>query len=787
MKDYRNMFRIFLQASLCAIFVLVYLQDNYGQNSNTDNDSFSEELHIVTDRDIYFAGEEVYLKIYKFNRHTHTPENISKVVYLDIFDNYNNPLIQVKTGIDGYSGSAWFRLPDTIPTGNYLIRAYTGWMKNFSGDLFSARRISVINPFENIKNLRVPVNETLPDTVLFFPETGSIVTGVDNRIGIECLANSGDPVRVSGVVINSSNDTVCHIQTDNSGTGFFTIRPAQSQDMFFVTRVKDGPDKRFILPPATNSGITFSVEDNRAAGQINLFIRKSPGTTIINQVLNLVYSPASMKPFTRYIYPVIDSVISLRHKDLPAGLAKVTITDTDGKILASRWVWNDVTEEIKITLNINSRSPSARGKVKIGINTSDLNGNPVESDLTISVVKSFTTDDSPYREMTRSIGLPSTESFTTGQIFPEINDYLIFLPFSDALLNINSTDFIPEYYPETYGHSISGNLRNRLTGEPLKNEIISLSFVGKPALCRFTHTDEKGDFSFISREEGPREIVVQPVSRELKGCIVRINDPFILAHKRIYLPPFYLDTSRLDEINNAIIAIQVGNIYTRELNPQKADLNKPEEFDFYGDPDKTILLSDFIELTSLKEVIKEIVPGVTTNTTNDRRNFKMINRHPTGPFENSPMVILDGVPVNDIDIVLGIKPSEIERIEVVNTRYFISDLVIEGIINFKSLKGDLSAIEFDRSIFRREYTGLQPYRKFHLPDYSTDSLRRSRIPDFRNILFWEPELKTGKNGTAEAEFYTSDEPGEYSIIVEGVTRDGKTGHAKVSFRVDDSQ
>lgn len=787
MKNHKNLFRIFLQASFCALCVLFSIRDNYGQNSDLDDDSFSEELHVVTDRDIYFAGEEVYLKIYKFNRHTHTPENISKVAYLDMFDRYNNPVIQVKTGINGYSGSVWFRLPDTIPTGNYLIRSYTGWMKNFSGDLFSARRISVINPFENIKNLRVPINETLPDTVLFFPETGSVVAGVDNRVGVKCLTNSGDPVRVSGVIINGSNDTLCHIQTDNKGTGFFTIRPAQSQEMFFVTRVKNRPDKRFNLPRVKDSGITFSVEADRAADQMNLHIRKSPGTTITSQVLNLVYAPVSMKSFTRYIYPGSDTVISLRQKDLPAGLAKVMITNIDRKILASRWVWNDETEELKIIVNIDPRSPLTRGKVKIGINTSDQKGYSAECDLTISVVKYFTTDDLPYREMTRFIGLPSTELFTTGQIAPEINDYLIFLSFSDAILNSNSAGFIQEYYPEIYGHLISGNIRNRLTGEPLKNQIISLSFVGKKALCRFSHTDEKGDFSFISREVGLREIVVQPVSQELKGSIVRINDPFILAHKRIDLPPLYLDTSHLDEINNAVIAMQVRNIYAQELNPQKADQNKPKEFDFYGDPDKTIMLSDFIELASLKEVIKEIVPGVTTNTTNYRRNFKMVNKHPTDPFENSPMVILDGVPVNDIDMVLGIKPSEIERIEVLNTRYFISDLVIEGIINFKSHKGDLSTIEFDRSIFRREYTGLQPYREFHFPEYSTDSLRRSRIPDFRNTLFWEPGLKTDKNGIAVVEFYTSDEPCEYSVIIEGVTRDGKRGRTKVSFRVNDSQ
>ncbi|MDZ7633342.1 MAG: hypothetical protein U5L72_02430 [Bacteroidales bacterium] len=32
---------------------------------------------------------------------------------------------------------------------------------------------------------------------------------------------------------------------------------------------------------------------------------------------------------------------------------------------------------------------------------------------------------------------------------------------------------------------------------------------------------------------------------------------------------------------------------------------------FFGEPDRTILLSEYIELTTLKEVFKEIVPGLS--------------------------------------------------------------------------------------------------------------------------------------------------------------------------------
>jgi hypothetical protein len=334
---------------------------------------------------------------------------------------------------------------------------------------------------------------------------------------------------------------------------------------------------------------------------------------------------------------------------------------------------------------------------------------------------------------------------------------------------------------------ISGTIVSRTTGEPLKNESICLSFVGKHALCRFARTDDDGRFSFISKEKGIREIVIHPVNARQEEYYVELNNPFDMHPVDYNMPPLYIDTSMLDDINNAIIAMQVRKIYLTPERQSSEMKNGNAERDFYGDPEKRILFSGFIELKSLREVIKEIVPGVTTNRTNNTSNFRMINKYPTRPFEKSPLVILDGVPVQNIDEVLNIRPAEMEQIDVVNTRYFISGEVIEGIINFRSKKGDLSVINFDRSIFRQEYTGMQLPGKYNFPAYTSDTLKKSRSADFRNTLFWKPEIKTDINGNVVTDFWTSDEDGEYLIIVTGVSSEGKIGRSILPFSVRNGQ
>ena len=70
--------------------------------------------------------------------------------------------------------------------------------------------------------------------------------------------------------------------------------------------------------------------------------------------------------------------------------------------------------------------------------------------------------------------------------------------------------------------------------------------------------------------------------------------------------------------------------------------------------------------------------------------------------------------------------------------------------------------------------------QFYSPDYSLDSLKNNHLPDFRNTLYWNPDLHTGPDGKASAQFYSSDETGEYIICIDGVSEDGKRGNCKPS-------
>ena len=567
--------------------------DTVGKPGKKD---FKEELCIRTDRDIYIAGEQVWVKIYEISGLTQSPSNISKVVYLELLDKNNFPLKQLKIKTDNSSGSSVFVLPDNLSSGNYLIRAYTSWMQNFSADHFSYSTISVINPFESIDHLKLPSNIIKADSV----------------------------------------------------------------------------------------------------GSVTASLEQSP------------------------------SFYGLQSKS---------------------------NNQINYILTLEKQQFSPRGNVRLRISATDKTGKPVISDLSVSVIKSAL------------VKTPSVASFI--KLNGKNNSFDRTAP--------------KEYLAELEGHLVSGHIRQKATDEPIKNIDISLSFVGKIARCRFTKTDENGEFNFLVKETGLSEIVIQPLSADITGYYIELYQPFSNTFSNIKTTEFYIDSSKINEINKAIIGAQVTNIY-------EPFLDKPEETnsivpDFFGKPESSVKMSDYIELTSTREVVKEIVPNVYTQKQNGKYDFKLINKFRGQPFENKPLVLVDGIPVYDFEKILNINSKEIERADVINTRYFFSGNVFDGILSFITKKGNLSAMEFDNSIFRQVYEGCQVQRSFYSPVYGSDMKKDKRLPDFRNTLLWKPDLNTGKDGNTEITFYASDESAEYTIVVEGITPDGKTGYSAIKFLV----
>jgi hypothetical protein len=119
---------------------------------------------------------------------------------------------------------------------------------------------------------------------------------------------------------------------------------------------------------------------------------------------------------------------------------------------------------------------------------------------------------------------------------------------------------------------------------------------------------------------------------------------------------------------------------------------------------------------------------------------------------------------------------------VVAQKFFQHNMVHDGIINYSTYQGDLAGYQLDANALIVEYEGLQLQREFYSPVYETPATN-NRVPDFRNVLYWSPEIYTDKNGKKQVTFYTADIPGTYGVVIQGITSTGLAGSKTIMFNV----
>ena len=109
-----------------------------------------EKLYLHLDKSYYGAGENIWFKGYLLNAITHRDNSPSNYIYLELVDRGDSVLYRYKYKRDtivGFRGV--FPLPATLPAGDYYLRGYSSWMKNWDPDFFYYRNIKIGNSIAN--------------------------------------------------------------------------------------------------------------------------------------------------------------------------------------------------------------------------------------------------------------------------------------------------------------------------------------------------------------------------------------------------------------------------------------------------------------------------------------------------------------------------------------------------------------------------------------------------------------------------------------------------------------
>ena len=108
-----------------------------------------EKVYLHLDKPYYAIGDDIWFKAYILNSKTQAPSEISKILYVELINEKDSVKKLIKLPVMG--GITWgdFKLTDSLGEGNYRIRAYTNYMRNFGTDFFFDKTIKIGNSWAN--------------------------------------------------------------------------------------------------------------------------------------------------------------------------------------------------------------------------------------------------------------------------------------------------------------------------------------------------------------------------------------------------------------------------------------------------------------------------------------------------------------------------------------------------------------------------------------------------------------------------------------------------------------
>ncbi len=747
--------------------------------------NFNEKIYIHTDKDNYLAGEIIWFNIYNTEAYTNRPVNLSKVAYMEVLDAQNKAALQVKVNLKDGQGNGALYLPINLPSGSYVLRCYTSWMKNFGAEYYFHKNLNIYN---TLKEERLE-QEVKPKAyaIQFFPEGGNLVAGIKCKVAFKVADENGENFPFKAVVFNKENDSIASFSSTKTGIGSFYLSPQNKQSYRAVIKPLNASAFTVLLPHVFEIGAAIALKTEASA---NISVAIKSNLQQQGLLTLFVHSGKKVVAVKKIDAGKPESNLSIPLDSLGNGIAHFTLFDPNGKALCERLFFKKPTNLLNISVRTDKENYTLREQVRLQVNQENGFGLPASSKFSVSVSKADTAFS--YDDIVASLWLTSE---LKGRI-KNANWYLNEASAED-LDNLMLThgwrrfkweDVIQEkeqqfkYLPEVEGHIISGKITSALSNAPIANTKVFLSVPGRNYQLYTSSSNSKGEINFYTKNfYGGNEIITQTDLRTDSLSHIEINTPYSDLFADGIKETFNRNPNR-DDLLPRSVAMQVNNAYFSNYLLKKT-LRPADTSFFYGSPDKVYRLDDYVRFTTMEEVLREYVPEVMV--LHRKKNYQLTVFDPkvNGFNSTAPFFLLDGVPVfDDGNTVINTDPRKLQRMEIIDETYLYGRNSFAGILSLHSYKGDMAGYQLPRQALVTDYEGLQDSREFYSPMYSGDN-NNSHLPDYRTTLFWSPSQQAAQDGNSQLSFYTSDQEGLYQINIQAMSNNGELGSATAFLKV----
>jgi hypothetical protein len=690
-----------------------------------------ESVVIISDRNTYIAGEQVWYTMF-VQLSGDNADHRSKAGYAEILDYHNSPIAQSRILIDeNGTGTGLLPLPDTIASGDYILRGYTRAMAFRGPDHFFTAVIRVFNPYIRDTDYdRISLNRTNTGPALaLYPEGGAMVPGTVNKVIVRSIGQNGKGLPAK-VFFTDQNGTVTDsVFTDATGLAPVNIIPSKTGTLVAMAHI-ESKEVRAEIPPYSRSDYSLAFSDLR--NQTGRIIVKTTGDATGPWHLAII-SPGKINFYRQLDRVQEETPVEISLSDLAPGINEALLYDHRGNLLSSRLFMND--DE-----GLNSARKNDIGYV-IRNDTLVVRLPRKISSASVSVTVS---DEHPAKKLqswsflarwltAATLNEPFMQPFISGAA--EISDDLL-ITLNDRHLHARH-DEIPVTAGETHGLVVSGVVTNLDNLRPAGGKFLFINLPGKNCFLQYTRTDTAGRFSFIvPPRRGSAEIVVYP--RDTADNIVIKTTP---SFSDDYIPLYHTVTAVSDETDGSVLRMSINSQVMRIYNIRDRDTIGSYGADestshFYGSTGYHLELADFIALPNIEEVFFELVPNM--DLINSRRGyfFRMFDPLTGNELKTTPMLFIDGTYTTDPGTIAEILPEKTEYIDIIFVPYRLGEVLLPPVISLVTRQGDYRQQVLPEAATRISYLFSDPQVKFKA--FTGD--KTGRNPSLSNTILWAPLL-----------------------------------------------
>ncbi|HWZ15762.1 MAG TPA: TonB-dependent receptor plug domain-containing protein [Mucilaginibacter sp.] len=781
----------------------------------------AEQAYLHFDKPYYAAGDTIYFKAYLTLGEKHELSNLSSLLHVDLINTKSKIDQSIKLQLQ--EGVAWgdFTLPDSLPPGNYRVRAYTQWMRNEGDGAFFYQTI----PVASIANNRIPESIARHPAQIpvnkadaqFFPEGGNLTAGIRSKVAFKAIGSNSLGIDVKGVITDNENKEITSFTSVHLGMGYFYLTPQEGKTYKAKLTFADGSQTAIDLPKPEAKGIALTI-NNDSIPKASVRITANQAYYLENKntdYMLLIYSGGISTTVLCQLDSAVITMDILKRR-LHTGMATVTLFSPTGEPLCERLLFIQNYDQLNLDIESDKSVYFRREKVNLKLHVKNRADSAAIGHFSVSV-----TDESkvPVDENNENTILTSLLLTADLKGYVEQPNYYFTDTSAAARRNLDlvmlthgyrrfewkkvlNNEYPPMAWQPESGLDISGQVKN-LFGKPIaKGTITLLPSKGGPLLSSIT--DDKGMFHFSNLVfYDTTRFVLSAVNARGKNStkLAWFSDkpePFITPGQQ-YLQNIqpaalvaYIDNAK-KERNEWINYGRGKGIMLKEVRIRDVKLD---------DKYRTLSLAGAGHADQVMHADEiEKIGGMLTTSLNGRLRGIVFLGQPgnqipvltiggmSGLGDNgipSMLLIVDGVRM-PIENVNYFSSNDVETVELL--KYASASIYgMDGgggvlIITTKQGSGrdikDIASI----GILPIAPVGFYKAREFYSPKYENPKLYARRA-DLRSTIYWQPEIQTDKNGSALFDYYNSDGTGTYKVVIEGIDNKGNLGRWVYRYKVE---